>query len=226
MYRSCHISCMPACARIAFGLMVLLVSGPVSGHPHVFIDAGLRFERDMQGRIVSVDVTWRYDELYTLILLEDYNLDMDFDLQLTESEIEETMGFDLDWTGAFQGGLTLMQDGAVLTVGPPVPVSLRLLPSGQMETTHRRRVLGAAPGGLTASVYDHEFYIAFEMILPVEVADAPSCTPRLVRADLDAAYSELGRAIEAIGGAVAAEDNFPQVGALFADRVEITCPGS
>jgi hypothetical protein len=49
---------------------------PVWAHPHVFIDAGISLMTDDDRRtITSVEVTWLYDELYTLILLQDYELD-------------------------------------------------------------------------------------------------------------------------------------------------------
>jgi hypothetical protein len=50
-------------------------------------------------------VTWLYDELYTLILLQDYELDPDFDGALTEAEVAGTLGFDLNWNSGFEGGL-------------------------------------------------------------------------------------------------------------------------
>jgi hypothetical protein len=51
--------------------------------------------------------------------------------------------------------------------------------------------------------------------LPSVLAGTEPCAPELVRADLDAAYAILEAELAAIGGAVAAEDNFPPVGALF-----------
>jgi ABC-type uncharacterized transport system substrate-binding protein len=197
----------------------------VAAHPHIFVDAGFVVERDAEGRPVAIEVTWRYDELYTLILLQDYGLDPDFDLVLTEAEVAETLGFDLNWSAGFEGGLVMEQGGQTLEIGAPEPVSLELMEPGQLQTTHRRPIRGAAPGDFTVQIYDPAFYIAFEMILPSAVRAAPACDTRLVRADLDAAYAVLEAAIEDIGGAVSAEDNFPPVGAYFADRVEVSCPG-
>ena len=203
----------------------LTLAAPAAAHPHIFVDAGLTLLRDASGRVTAVDVTWRYDELYSLLLTEDYGLDPDYDLRLTEAEVAAVLGFDLNWADDFTGGLVLRQDGLDLGLGAPEPVSLQLLETGQIETTHRRTVSGAGAGPITAQVYDPGFYVAFEMILPVTVADASACAIDLIRADLDAAYAGLDAALADIGGVVAAEDNFPAVGALFADKVEITCPG-
>ena len=193
-------------------------------HPHIFIDAGLRLVME-EGRVTAVEVTWLYDELYTLILLEDYGLDPDFDLVLTPAEISQTLGFDLNWSAGFEGGLELRQGDETLTLGAPEAVSLALVGDGQFLTTHRRPVMGAsADQAVTAQVYDPDFYIAFEMTGDM-TAQGAACDVALQRADLDAAYAGLEAAIEGIGGSIAAEDNFPAVGALFADQVVFSCGG-
>ncbi|AHM05370.1 hypothetical protein roselon_03099 [Roseibacterium elongatum DSM 19469] len=221
-----HPRALALCALIGIG-----GAGSAAAHPHVFIDAGLTLFHDAAGRVAEVEVTWRYDELYTLILLQDLDLDPDFDGDLTEDEIAQTLGFDLNWNSGFEGGLELSRGDVALRIGPPRPQALTLLPEGRLETVHRREVTGD-PGGdaaLVAAIYDPAFYIAFEAILPTEVR-APTggpapCSVELLRADLDAAYAELETALAEIGGVVAAEDNFPAVGALFADRLVVACDG-
>lgn len=207
-------------------LLTLATALPARAHPHIFVDAGLRLIHDGAGAVSAVEVTWRYDELYSLLIASDYGLDPDYDTVLTEEEIAAMLGFDLNWGGGFAGGLVLQQSGVALDLGAPEPVSFRMHPNGQLETTHRRAVRGAVPATpLMAQIYDPEFYIAFEMILAVTADHDPGCDIALERPDLDAAYAVLEAALDEIGGAVAAEDNFPPVGAHFADRVVITCPG-
>ncbi len=198
--------------------------GAPAAHPHIFIDAGLHLIVE-DGRVTAVEVTWLYDGLYSLILLEDYGLDEDFDLSLTEAEIDTTLGFDLNWNSGFEGGLELRRGDVALEIGAPVAVSMDLVGEGQIRTTHRRPVTDAGgDDALVAQAYDRDFYIAFEMTGEMAVEGA-TCTPELIRADLDAAYAVLESALDEIGGAVAAEDNFPPVGAYFADRVVFTCDG-
>lgn len=201
-----------------------LCSTAATAHPHVFIDAGLRLVVQ-EGRVTAVEVTWLYDELYTLLLMEDHGLDPDFDLVLTEDEVAQMLGFDLVWTHGFEGGLTMHRGADAFTFGAPEAVSLELVGEGQFRTTHRRAVVD--PGGegpLVAQVYDPEFYVAFEMTGEMTV-EGTTCTVELTRADLDAAYIALEEAMDAIGGAVAEEDNFPAVGALFTDAVVFECAG-
>ncbi|MGP1359091.1 DUF1007 family protein [Roseicyclus sp.] len=214
----------PFLASVAAALALLAPAGPAAAHPHVFIDAGVTLLSAEDGTITGVEVRWRYDELYTLILLQDYGLDPDFDNALTEEEIAATLGFDLNWNSGFEGGLHLARGDTALGIGAPEAVSMALRPDGRIETVHRRPVTGD-PGGdaaVEAAVYDEAFFIAFEATLPSGIAGT-ECTPELVRADLDAAYAALEAELAAIGGAVAAEDNFPAVGALFADRLVFPC---
>ncbi|MBF9045036.1 DUF1007 family protein [Rhodobacterales bacterium HKCCE4037] len=197
----------------------------LTAHPHVFIDAGLRLIVE-DGRVTAVEVTWLYDGLYTLLLLEDYGLDEDYDLALTEAEVDATLGFDLDWGETFDGGLELSRGGVPMEIGPPEPVGMALVgEEGQMQTVHRRPVTD--PGGdgpLVAQAYDPEFYAAMEMTGEM-VVEGLECEAELIRPDLDAAYAVLDDMMTEIGGSVAAEDNFPMVGEHFADRVVFTCAG-
>lgn len=214
-------------ARLSLAVTFMLAAAmPLRAHPHIFVDAGLRLRHDAAGALVAVEVTWRYDALYSLLLVGDYGLDPDNDMILTQEEIAAMLGFDLNWGAGFEGGLVLAQSGKALALGTPEPVSFQMHPDGQIETTHRRAVQGSVPAApIEAQIFDPEFYIAFEMILDITADDRPGCTVNLQRPDLDAAYAVLEAALQQIGGAVAAEDNFPPVGAHFADRAVIACPG-
>ncbi len=214
----------PPRLALVSALCLSLAPGSAQAHPHIFIDAGLRLIVE-DGRVTAVEVTWLYDELYTLLLMQDHGLDEDFDLVLTDEEVARMLGFDLDWTYGFEGGLYLRRGTAELDIGPPQPVSLELVAPGQFRTTHRREV--SDPGGdgaLDAQIYDPEFYAAFEMTGDITIEGA-DCTTDLIRADLDAAYAVLEGMLIDIGGADAEDDNYPEVGIHFADRVEITCAG-
>ncbi|WP_439139659.1 DUF1007 family protein [Roseicyclus sp.] len=214
-------------SRFSFAVLFSVASAlPLGAHPHIFVDAGLRVIHDTAGAVTAVEVTWRYDELYSLLLASDYGLDTDHDMILTAEENAAMLGFDLNWGGGFEGGLVLRQSGEALTIGTPEPVSFFMHPNGQIETIHRRAVQGAAPSApVEAQIFDPDFYIAFEMILDITADDKPGCAVVLERPDLDAAYAVLDAALQKIGGVIAAEDNFPPVGAYFADRAVIACPG-
>ena len=65
--------------RLTALVLALLPALPVGAHPHVFADVGLALTLDARDRVVSVDVTWRYDDFFSLLILEDMGLDPDGD---------------------------------------------------------------------------------------------------------------------------------------------------
>ena len=53
-------------------LATLLAVWPLSeadAHPHVFVDVALHFEADAEGRLTGVEVTWSYDDFFSLPIL-------------------------------------------------------------------------------------------------------------------------------------------------------------
>ncbi|MGR3461685.1 MAG: DUF1007 family protein [Roseovarius sp.] len=65
----------------------VVVATTAGGHPHVFADVALRFESDARGRLTGVEVTWRYDDFFSLLILSDMGLDPDGDGQLSDAEL-------------------------------------------------------------------------------------------------------------------------------------------
>ncbi|MEX0310131.1 MAG: DUF1007 family protein, partial [Tateyamaria sp.] len=55
------------CAAIA----ATCLAAPVAAHPHVFVDTGLKVIVDEAGVFQGVEVTWSYDDFYSLLLLSD-----------------------------------------------------------------------------------------------------------------------------------------------------------
>ena len=89
-------------------------------HPHVFVDVTLRFLPDEDGRLTGVEVIWRYDDFFSLLLLEDMGLDPDGDMELSGEERAALKGFDLvDWPEGFEGALFLETGGAAVALDPP-----------------------------------------------------------------------------------------------------------
>lgn len=205
-------------ASILISLLTLWPQN-LRAHPHIFVDAGLVI--DFEAGVV--EVTWRYDPLYSLLILQDYGLDQDFDMQLTQAEVATLMGFDLNWNSGFEGGLVIEADDVALTLGAPEAVSVTLTPDGQIEAVHRRQVsLGGQD--LRARIYDPAFYIAFDTTLAVGQRGR-DCAITLQEPDLAAAEAMLLSALDALPDPMMAEDNFPAIGHVFADQVIMSCNG-
>jgi ABC-type uncharacterized transport system substrate-binding protein len=69
--------------RRTLALLATLLPLPAAAHPHVFIGTGLTLVLDADNRLAAIRVTWSYDELYSLLVLEERGLDSDYDGALT-----------------------------------------------------------------------------------------------------------------------------------------------
>ena len=197
-----------------------LISWPLSGHahPHIFVETGLHVLVGEAGQLQAVEVTWTYDEFYSLLLLEDRELDPDYDGKLTEAELASLHGFDMNWVEGFEGDLYAMRDGVPLELGPPEPLSTDVV-DGKIVTRHRRTVLGAAEG-VAFRAYDPTYYTAYD--LNGGVAASAGCEARVEPVDRKAADDKVAAIIREMNDQQI-EMDFPEVGAYFADAVRISC---
>jgi len=220
---------MPA-LRLLSLILICAVAGPAAAHPHIFVDAGLRLAVDGAGRATGVEVTWEYDELYSLFSFEDLGLDPDYDGKLTGAELAQLDGFDLHWVPGYEGDLYLETGtGAGTGTGSrPVPLGK---PEGRGVSVHQGRIRSVhfrplpqpvPAAGLVLRVYDPTYYTSYSVALGVTAGQG--CRAEVIPPDLDAADERL-KAILAEIPADQTETDFPAVGANFADTVVIRCAG-
>lgn len=70
-------------------LLALLLPLPAAAHPHVWIDATLAFR--FEGKtLVALDIAWRFDELYSELVAQDF--DSDGDGTLSQQELDALVG--------------------------------------------------------------------------------------------------------------------------------------
>jgi len=202
-------------------LLALIPATMASAHPHVFVDVSLRFLSDAKGRLTGVEVTWRYDDFFSLLVLEDRGLDPDGDMVLTEKERAALMGFDLEyWEPGFEGALFLYDAGEKLSLGAPEATHASM-EGGRIVTRHIRPVDPVVPTNLTVRPYDPSYYAALDLI---EVAGLPEvCETEIIQPDTDAADAK----VETLGGVgVEAVYEEVQVGIYYADELRVTCAPS
>lgn len=206
-------------------LCLALFAAPLVAHPHIFVNTGLRFVVDDQNRLTHVQVTWEYDELYSLLLTEDMGVDSDYDGVLTAEDVATLTGFDMQWVEGFNGDLVGALNGAALGLSQPSAATATLR-DGKIITTHLRAVEGAPliTGPLNFLPYDGTYYTAYEVDLPVTVQGGKGCDVNISTPDIEGALSmtkaELGALpldfdMEAAG--------LGDIGRRFATDVEITC---
>lgn len=203
--------------------LALCCAAPASwAHPHVFIDTGLTLVFDEQGRFSAVDVTWAYDPLYTLLLLEDMQLDPDLDGVLEPDELEQLQGFDMNWIEGYEGDL-YVDAGSAMPLAAPQPIETRM-EGEQIVTVHRRALQTPVLLSDTARVqaYDPGYFTAYLVTRGVEVVGRNDCDIEVSPADIAAASDLLEEIFFTIPQAEL-EYDFPEVGEHFADTVTVTC---
>ncbi len=194
---------------------------PAVSHPHVLVETTLHIIVGADAQMQAIEITWSYDELYSLLVFEDMELDPDYDGVLTQAELAKLNGFDMNWVPGFEGDVFAFNAGQPLALGPAIPLQTSVK-EGRIETRHRR-VLSGPAAGLQLQAYDPGYYTAYSLAGGVTVSGP--CTAQIIPADLNAAYARLDELLYAMPQEQA-EIDFPQVGADFADLVKISCVGS
>jgi ABC-type uncharacterized transport system substrate-binding protein len=209
--------------RRALALIAALLPLPAAAHPHVFIGTGLTLVLDDRNRLAEIRVTWSYDELYSLLVLEERGLDPDYDGILTPDELRELNGFDMAWIEGFPGDTYAAAGGTPLSLGPPTGYETTM-EDGRIVTTHTRSVEGAPPAAaVSLKAYDPTFFTAYEISRGVTLEGGSGCEAVIVPANLDAAYTMLEELLYGPRSTEWSEDDFPEVGEAFADEVRLTC---
>ncbi len=194
----------------------------VQAHPHVFVDTGLQLSLDEQGRLEAVEITWSYDDFYSLLVFEDLGLDNDMDGRLNPAELGFLKGFDLNWVAGYAGDTYLQKGEASLALQAPEHVSTEVV-EGRIITRHRRKLAEPVPAdGVVIKAYDPTYYTAYTVNQGVRV-DA-GCMVDITPPDLDRAYTLVEELLYAMP-ADQAEEAYPEVGAAFADTVRLSCEG-
>ena len=213
-------------ANLAFFTLLPI---PAQTHPHVFIDAGLHFLFDDKGQLAGVRVVWVYDELYSLLLVEDRDLDADGDGNLTEAEKQALAGTDVAWDQGFPGDLELhFANGApVLLAGPQEHMAD--YKDGRIVTSHIRPLKNRFrpdANGITAKIFDLTYFVAYDLRLSPKIEGEQNCKIHINRVDIKAAMEKVDKEYFGPGAKKFDDDDYPEVGELFADTMVLTCAPS
>jgi polyphosphate kinase len=201
------------------------MSGAAVSHPHVFVDTGIEILFDDQARATALRITWSYDDLFSMMIVEDRNMDADFDGVLTADETLAIQGFDMQWEPEFAGDTHVLVGDAPQALSGPSDWTTTYA-DGRLTSTHVRRfdspiVPGDAP--LVVQVYDPGFYTAYAITMETTLTGRTDCTAQTYEPDREAADEILQAAIAEQAGSTDIEGAFPAIGAAYAEEVRITC---
>jgi len=177
-----------------------------------------------------VQVVWAYDEFYSLLMIEDKQLDSDGDGTLSEAELQSLAGNDVAWDQGFPGDLELRNAGGdLIELGRPLEHKVTY-ENGRIITTHIRPLTQhQRPDhsiGFSAKVFDPTYFVAYDLRLDIQVEPEQNCEFHIIRADIQKAMQQVDQMLFGPNAVELADGDYPQVGELFADKVVLTCASS
>lgn len=225
-----NLPALTALRRRSLALMLSLLPLAAAAHPHVYIDASLGLVYDGEGQLTGVEVTWSYDELYSLLIIEDLGLDPDGDGMLEPDEQARLAGFDGDWEPGFDGRLYLAAEARRIALDGPQGFTADYR-DGRVISRHLRPLSAPLPGGapLSVQVYDPEFYVDFTLLDTTRLIGRSDCRTLFEPGDPAAAPEAYRQAVEMAlqdgSGAAEAELVTVDIGAAGAERLAVVCDG-
>ena len=216
---------MPLRAALA---ILALTAAPAAAHPHIFIDTGLEVTLDADHRATAVRVVWVYDDFYSLVMLQDRGLDPDGDSKLTPGEEAKLSGFDMGWDADFAGDLYVLEKGTdPVALGRPHDWSARV-EQGRIVSVHVRDIVApvqVADQPLVIQVYDPTYYTAYTILGTPSLGGpgAADCTVQVFEPDMTEAQEKLQAMLQEYTADQSVEQDYPKVGATFADEARLTC---
>jgi ABC-type uncharacterized transport system substrate-binding protein len=208
----------------AAALLALASGAPdaARAHPHVFIDSGVDFLFDPEGRLAQVRVTWLYDHLSTLLLLEDLGIAPDADGAIAEADKAAIARDQSQWVEGYEGDATLRHAGGRIGLSRPIEPQADYR-DGQVEIRFLRALeTPIHPDDTTVvKLYDPTYFVAYYASFEPVLEHAPdACRATVVPFEPTGPLVALQQSLFSLPPE---EDPDEPVGHLFADEVRVTC---
>lgn len=212
---------------LGFILMAGLLSPqPGFAHPHEFVDTSLTFRFDGKGSLGAISVVWLYDDLTSLLILEDLGMDADGDGKLTDAETAKLTELAGSWPEGFDGNLYLTANGSAVPLSGPLEAKAGLR-DGRLWMSFIRALtehLDPGDGAVALQAYDPSYYTFYDLKGAPGLVGREGCAisteaPDIARAQqlYDSALAEL------TDEEIMEQGKFPEIGGAFAAILRLTC---
>lgn len=202
------------------------LASPALAHPHVFVDTSLEVIFDDHGLVTGLRISWTYDEYYSLVIVEERGIDLDYDGTATAVEATALAGFDMAWDASFAGDTYALMAKVDLALSRPSDFTA-VYAGGKITSSHLRTFdapLKIEAAELIVQSYDPSYYSAYAIIGTPALTDGPvGCTVGVFAPDENAADAILQAAIDEQAGSTDVESTFPAIGAAYSDEARVTC---
>jgi ABC-type uncharacterized transport system substrate-binding protein len=215
----------PVMRLIAAVLSLLALAVPALAHPHVFIDSGIEVLIDDQNRATGVRISWTYDEYYSLFIIGDMGLDLDWDGVLTADESARLAGFDMKWDPGYSGDTYALQRDVDLALSRPRDWSAEYQ-DGKITSHHLRDFDWPIPlsgDPLIVQVYDPGYYVLYTIAFDPVLTGGQDCQATAYAPDITEADEALKDALAEYTPDQDLEADFPAIGKAYAEEIRVTC---
>lgn len=211
-----------AARRYAVVLAALMAPAPLAAHPHVFIDGGVDYLFDAEGRLDSLRIVWIYDPLTSLFMLEDLGIVGDTDAALAPDDRQRLAAYQTEWVDGFDGDAYLWDGSRRIGLSGPIEPTSELRDGSVVISFLRRLDVPIRPGPATVTrIYDPAYFTAYTVTQTPRLEGAPAgCRAKVVRFEPTGRLVQLQQNLSEIPVDQSAAEDF---GALFAEEVHLTC---
>jgi ABC-type uncharacterized transport system substrate-binding protein len=205
----------------AAALVVLLAQAPAArAHPHIFIDGGVDLLFDTEGRLAMLEVTWIYDAMTSLVMLED--LGIDAAAPLSAGDRSRLAAYQTEWDPGFAGDSYLLDGPEPAVLSGPLDADADIV-DGRVVITFARDVavpFRPAPEAVV-EVYDPTYFTSYAVTeSPRLTGSAAGCRAEVVRFEPTAALQPL---LDELAAVPIDADPDRALGRTFADRIRVAC---
>lgn len=148
-----------AALALAAGLALALPM-TAAAHPHVFVDARFALVTDDDGGLTAIDVTWRFDAIYTQVVVPDF--DADGDGRLSPAEAEELAGVFFDGLGEYDYFTRVTLDGEPVQTIEARAAAARL-DGERLVVSFTIPLAGGRPDRVELIAFDEEVFVAYDV---------------------------------------------------------------
>ncbi|MFM2354968.1 MAG: hypothetical protein RLZZ528_704 [Pseudomonadota bacterium] len=196
-------------------------------HPHVFTDTAVEVIFDAAGQVTALRVTWTYDDLFSLMTVEERGADTDGDGSVSADEFAPLAGFDSNWPEDYDGDTYILSGGAPVALDPTPTGWEDGWSDGRLWSRHTRTLtapLDPAKAEVVIQSYDPGYYVAYAIDPRVAFTGRDDCRAEVFVPDLDAAAAELQASLKEYAPGDNLDDfGLGDVGAGFAEEIRLTC---
>jgi len=208
---------------IALKICLAVFASAAGAHPHVFVDGGVDFVFSEETMLSALKVTWLYDEFETLYILSSHGMSMNANGTLDEVDRQELIRQRSDWPADFDGSAHLSIDGSSIALEWPKDLDAKLV-DGRLQLTFTRDLTSPIDldhGAAEVAFYESTYFFSFSVTQPPKILDAEACTAKITPFKPDPQNTALQATLAKLSREETSD--IAQVGALFADRIEVTC---